>query len=109
MKLKIKKNDQVIVIAGNDKGKIGRVLQVYPEKMRILVEGVNIRVKATRPNNSNPQGGLVRKEMPIHYSNVQLIDSEKKPTRIGIQFSDKLNTKGKSIKIRYAKTNGKEI
>jgi len=109
MKLKIKKNDTVYVISGNDKGKIGRVLEVYPEKMRILVEGVNIRVKATRPNPNNQQGGLVHKEMPIHYSNVQLIDSEKKPTRIGIKLSDKTKADGKAMKVRYAKTNGKEI
>jgi len=78
MKLKIKKNDTVMVITGNDKGKIGRVLEVIPDKMRILVEGVNVRTKATRPNQQNPKGGLIHKELPIHYSNVQLIDSDKK-------------------------------
>lgn len=109
MKLKIKKNDTVAVIAGNDKGKIGRVLEVYSDKMRILVEGVNVRIKASRPSQANPQGGLIHKEMPIHYSNVQLIDSEKKPTRVGIKIGEKDNVKGKSVKIRYAKTDGKDI
>lgn len=109
MKLKIKKNDTVMVISGNDKGKTGRVLEVIPDKMRILVEGVNVRVKATRPNPNNQQGGLIHQEMPIHYSNVQLLDDEKNPTRIGIRFADKLDAKGKPIKIRYAKSNGKDI
>ena len=109
MKLKIKKNDTVMVIAGNDKGKIGRVLEVIPDKMRILVEGVNVRTKASRPTQQNPKGGLIHKELPIHYSNVQLIDSEKKPTRVGIRLTDKTNSKGKVVKQRYAKTNGKVI
>lgn len=109
MKLKIKKNDTVAVIAGNDKGKSGRVLEVYSDKMRILVEGVNIRIKASRPSQANPQGGLIHKEMPIHYSNVQLVDSEKTPTRTGIRISDKDIIKGKPLKVRYAKSNGKDI
>lgn len=70
MKLKIKKGDQVRVIAGQDKGKSGRVLAVYPKEMRILVEGINIRIKHEKPNQQNQQGGRVEKEMPIHYSNV---------------------------------------
>lgn len=109
MKLKIKKNDIVMVITGNDKSKIGRVLEVIPDKMRILVEGVNIRTKASRPTQQNPKGGLIHKEFPIHYSNVQLIDSDKKPTRVGIRLTDKKNAKGKVIKQRYAKSNGKVI
>lgn len=109
MKLKIRKNDNVAVIAGNDKGKTGRVLEVYPDKMRILVEGVNIRTKASRPSQANPQGGLIHKEMPIHYSNVQLIDSEKKPTRLGIRIDEKVKLKGKPAKVRYAKSTGKDI
>lgn len=109
MKLRIKKNDIVTVIAGNDKGKTGRVLEVNSEKMRILVEGVNVRTKATRPSQANPQGGLIHKEMPIHYSNVQLLDAEKKPTRIGIRLDEKNMSKGKPTKVRYAKSNGKDI
>ncbi|MEN6296094.1 MAG: 50S ribosomal protein L24 [Chloroherpetonaceae bacterium] len=109
MKLKIKKNDTVVVIAGNDKGKTGRVLEVIPDKMRILVEGINIRVKATRPNPNNQQGGLVHKEMPVHYSNVMLMDADKNPSRVGIRLSNKLDPKGKAIKVRYTKSNDKEI
>jgi large subunit ribosomal protein L24 len=109
MKLKIKKNDTVMVIAGNDKGKTGRVLEVNPDKMRILVEGVNVRVKATRPNPNNQQGGLIHQERPIHYSNVQILDTDKNPTRIGVRIADKVDAKGNVAKIRYAKTNGKDI
>jgi large subunit ribosomal protein L24 len=109
MKLKIKKNDIVTVISGNDKGKTGRVLEVFSEKMRILVEGINIRTKASRPSQANPQGGLIHMEMPIHYSNVQLLDSEKNATRIGIKYDEKVLTKGKPTKVRYAKSNGKEL
>lgn len=98
-----------MVITGNDKGKTGRVLEVIPDRMRILVEGVNIRTKASRPTQQNPKGGLIHKELPIHYSNVQLIDSDKKATRVGIRLTDKTNTKGKVIKQRYAKSNGKVI
>lgn len=82
MKLKIKKGDTVQVIAGNSKGSVGRVLQVYPGEMRVLVEGVNLRSKAVRPSQTNPNGGIVKQEIPIHYSNVQLIDKTGKPTRV---------------------------
>lgn len=76
MKLKIKKNDNVYVISGNDKdlSKTRRVLAVYPDKMRILVEGVNVRKKHMRPNAQNQKGGIVSKELPIHYSNVKLAE-----------------------------------
>lgn len=102
MKLKIKKGDFVQVIAGNDLGASGRVLEVYPEKMRILVEGVNVRKRHTRPSQKNQKGGIVSKEMPVHYSNVQMLDSDKNPTRIGIRFDDKDENR-----IRYAISNGK--
>jgi large subunit ribosomal protein L24 len=106
MKLKIKKGDNVQVMAGNDKGKVKRVIAVYPKVMRVLVEGVNVRKKHTRPNQNNTQGGIISKEMPIHYSNVQLVDSEKKPTRVGISQEVK---DGKRVSIRVAKSNGKQI
>lgn len=106
MKFRIKKDDQVMILAGADKGKIGRVLEVDHVKNRILVEGVNIRVKHQRPNQQDQKGGRIHKEFPIHYSNVNLIDSEKNATRIGI----KREIKGGKTKIsRIAKTNGKEI
>lgn len=67
----VKKNDEVLVIAGNDRGKTGRVLKVLPKADRVLVEGVNIRVKHLRKSQSNPQGGRVERESPIHASNVK--------------------------------------
>jgi len=102
MKLNIKKNDMVIVITGNDKGKIGRVLEVYPKVMRILVEGVNVRKKHSRPSQRNQKGGIVSKEMPVHYSNVMIVDSDKSPTRIGIRTEEK---NGIQTTVRFAKTN----
>ena len=105
-KLKIKKGDTVQVIAGNDKGATGRVLQVYPKTMRVLVEGVNIRKKHERPSQRNQQGGITSKEMPIHYSNVLLLDSDKNPTRVGIRVEEKGGTK---VSVRYAKTNDKQV
>lgn len=106
MKLKLKKGDLVQVIAGNDKGAVGRILEIYPDKMRVLVEGVNVRKKHTRPTQQNPKGGIVSKEVPIHYSNVMILDSDKNPTRIGIRIDEK---DGKKIKIRYSKKNGKDL
>ncbi|MEN9281744.1 MAG: hypothetical protein RL594_679 [Bacteroidota bacterium] len=74
MKLKIKKGDEVVVIAGKNRGARGRVLVVHPSTMRVLVEGVNIRKKAVRPSPKYPNGGIIELEGPIHYSNVQLAD-----------------------------------
>ncbi len=81
MKLKIKKGDEVVVIAGKNRGARGRVLMVQPSAMRILVEGVNIRKKAMRPSPKYPSGGIVEMEGPIHYSNVQLADKVDSSTR----------------------------
>lgn len=106
MKLKLKKGDTVQVIAGNDKGAIGRILAIYPDKMKVLVEGVNVRKRHTRPTQQNPRGGIINKEMPIHYSNVMILDSDKNPTRIGIRFDER---DGKRIPIRYSKKNGKDL
>jgi len=105
IKFKLKKGDVVQVIAGNDKGVTGRILEVYPSKERVLVEGVNIRKKHERPNQRNEVGGIISKEMPIHYSNVMLLDSDKNPTRVGIRFDEK----DPKRKVRYAKTNDSEI
>ena len=102
-KLHIKKGDTVYVNAGNDKGKTGKVLTVIPAKDRVIVEGVNVVSKHTKPNAKQPQGGIVKQEAGIHVSNVQLIDPAKnKPTRVGYKFVD-----GK--KVRYAKKSGEEI
>jgi len=107
MKLRIKKSDTVKVIAGNDKGKTGRVLEVLPESMRILVEQVNVRARHEKPTKDNQKGGIVHKEMPIHYSNVMLLDADNNHTRIGIKTKEANN--GKIEKIRFARTNNKEI
>ncbi len=102
-KLHVKKGDTVYVNAGNDKGKTGKVLTVIPAKDRIIVEGVNVISKHTKPNSKQPQGGIVKQEAGIHISNVQLIDPQSgKPTRVGYKTED-----GK--KIRFAKKSGEEI
>jgi len=100
----VKKGDTVIVIAGKDKGKKGRVLAAYPKKERVLVEGINLVKKHTRPSQTNPQGGIVTQEAPIHVSNVSLIDPKTgKPTRIGYKVLEN----GK--KVRVAKKSGEVI
>jgi large subunit ribosomal protein L24 len=93
----------VIVIAGNDKGKTGKVLSVDPAKDRAIVEGVNMVSKHTKPNAKQPQGGIIKKEAPIHISNLNLIDPKSgKPTRVGFKVEgDK--------KVRIAKKSGEEI
>ena len=102
-KLKIKKGDTVYVNAGNDKGKTGKVLSVLTEKDRVIVEGVNLVSKHTKPNSKQPQGGIIKQEAAIHISNVNLIDpASSKPTRVGFKVED-----GK--KVRVAKKSGKEI
>lgn len=104
MKLKIKKNDTVVVLAGDDKGKTGKVQKVLIEKQRAIVEGVNMVTRSTKPSAKNPQGGFVKEEAPIHISNLSLIDPKSgKPTRVAI----KKNDDGK--KVRIAKKSGEEI
>ena len=94
-KIYIKKGDDVYVLAGEDKGKTGRVLEVLRDKGRVIVEGVNIVTKATKPSAKYPQGGLIKKEAPIAISNVNLVDPNTgKPTRIAIKHED-----GKVVRI----------
>jgi large subunit ribosomal protein L24 len=82
--MKIRKNDIVLVIAGNDRGKRGKVLKVYPDKQRIVVEGVRFIHRHQRPTQTQPQGGIVKREGSIHVSNVMLIDPKSgEPTRVG--------------------------
>jgi large subunit ribosomal protein L24 len=103
-KLHIKKGDMVFVNAGEYKGQQGKVLEVIVSKERAIVEGVNLISKHTKPNAKHPQGGIVKKEAPIHISNLQLVDpASGKPTRIGRRLSEK----GKLV--RYAKKSGEEI
>ena len=101
-KFHIKKGDVVFVNAGNDKGKTGKVLEVLRDKDRVIVEGVNMVSKHTKPNSQNPQGGIVKQEAGIHISNVQLMESSAKPVKVGYKTVD-----GK--KVRYAKKSGEEI
>ena len=103
-KLHIKKNDTVVVLAGEDKGKTGKVLKVLVEMNRALVEGVNMVSKSTKPSAQNPQGGIVKQEAPIHISNLSLVDPKSgKATRVGIKVTED----GK--KVRIAKKSGEEI
>ncbi|OFY37662.1 MAG: 50S ribosomal protein L24 [Bacteroidetes bacterium RBG_13_44_24] len=103
-KLHIKKGDTVMVITGESKGQKGRVLSVDRDKNRVIVEGVNMVSKHTKPHSKAPQGGIIRKEAPIHLSNLMLIDpSSGKPARTG----KKLNEKNKLV--RYSKKSGEEI
>jgi len=100
---KIKKGDNVIIIAGNDKGKTGKVLTVIPDENRVIVEGVAMVSKHTKPNAKNPQGGIVKQEASIHVSNVSLIDPKSgKATRVGFEVKN-----GK--KVRVAKKSSEEI
>ena len=102
-KLHIKKNDTVIVLAGEDKGKTGKVLKVLVEKQRAFVEGVNFINKSSKPSAKNPQGGFEKVEAPIHISNLSLIDPKSgKATRIAIK------REGKKV-VRIAKKSGEEI
>ena len=103
-KLHIKKGDTVQVIAGDDNGKKGRVLEIIRKNNRAIVEGVNIIKKHTKPNTQYPQGGIVEKEAPIHISNLMLVHPKTgSATRIG----RKLNESGKLV--RYSKKSGEEI
>jgi len=113
-KLHVKKGDEVMInkdITGynfTEKGTTGRVIAVYPEKERVTVEGVNIRVFHEQPSPSNPDGGRVEREVPIHVSNVNPIDSDGNPTRIGRKKITDPDT-GQSRWVRYAKTTGEEL
>lgn len=103
-KMHIKKGDNVYVITGNDKGKTGRVLSVDHEKMRAVVEGINILSVHTKPNAQYPNGGIIKKEGTVHVSNLMLVDPKNgKPTRVGSKTDDKGN------KVRYAKRSGEVI
>lgn len=103
-KLHVKKDDNVIVITGKDKGKKGRVIAAYPRENRVLVEGVNIVKKHSRPSQQSPQGGIIEQEAPIHVSNVMLIDPKSgKVTRVGYKVLDN----GK--KVRIARKSGEVI
>jgi len=103
-KVKIRKGDLVKVIAGDSKGQQGKVQEVLVDKSRVIVEGVNLVSKHTKPNAATPNGGIIKKEAALHISNVQLVDPKSgKTTRVG----RKLNADGKLV--RVAKKSGEEI
>ena len=100
--MKIKKGDTVQIISGNDVGKSGRVIKVFPLKKKIIVEGLNMVKKHARPTQENPQGGIMEKEAAIHISNVMFV-SGNQPTRIGYRILDD----GK--KVKFSKKSGEVI
>jgi large subunit ribosomal protein L24 len=103
-KLHIKKGDTVVVNAGDYKGQQGRVLEVIRDKNKVIIEGINLVSKHTRPNAKSPQGGIIKKEAPVHISNLMVIDPKSgKPSKIG----RRLNENNKLV--RYAKISGEEI
>jgi large subunit ribosomal protein L24 len=102
MAAKIKKGDRVILLAGKDKGRTGTVAKVLPEDERVVVSGLNLVQRHTRPSQSDPQGGIKTKEASIHISNVAIVDSKGKPTRVGFRGEGR-------DKVRVAKTTGEVI
>jgi large subunit ribosomal protein L24 len=106
MGLKVKKGDTVLVIAGKDKGARGKVIQAYPDRSRVLVEGVNRIKKHTKVSTTQrgaKSGGIVTQEAPIHISNVQVVDGDNKPTRVG----KRVNEEGRNV--RVARRTGKDL
>jgi large subunit ribosomal protein L24 len=106
--VKIKKGDRVIVVAGRDRGREGTVIAAYPERQRVLVQGVNMVKKNTKVTHQGvrgaKEGGIVHQEAPIHVSNVQVIDPDtKKPARVGYRVDDD------GTKVRVARPSGKDI
>jgi len=101
---KIKKDDEVIVLTGRDRGKRGKVLRALPQEDRVIVEGVNMMKRHTKPSQADPQGGIKEKEAAIHVSNVALIDPKSnRPTRVGF----KVLADGR--KVRVAKRSGEVL
>jgi len=98
----VRKGDSVIVTAGNDRGTIGEILRVVPKEDRVVVAGVNIRTKHVKPTQQNPQGGLLRQEMPIHISNVS-------PAVDGKASRVRFDMKKDGSKVRVAVRNGEEL
>ena len=104
-KLKIKKNDTVVVLAGTSKGKEGKVIKIYSSTNRAIVEGVNMISKHTKPNAANPQGGILKQEASINISNLMLVDPKSgQPTRIGRKRDEKT-----SKLVRFAKKSAEVI
>ena len=107
--MNIKKNDMVMVVAGDSKGKTGKVLRVFRDTNRLIIEGVNIVHRHRKPTQTNPRGSIMQQEAPIHVSNVMILDPKSnKPTRIG--KSPVLNEKtGKMQHLRVSRTSGEML
>ena len=106
MGLKVRKGDTVLVIAGKDKGARGKVIQAYPETNRVLVEGVNRIKKHTKVSTTQrgaKTGGIVTQEAPIHVSNVQVVDADNKPTRVGKRQDEN------GRRVRFSRRTGKDL
>ena len=102
MAAKIKKGDRVVLLTGKDKGRQGTVLKVMPQDSRVVVQGLNMVQRHTKASQTDPNGGIKNKEAPVHVSNVAVVDSKGKPTRVGFRIDgDK--------KVRIAKTTGEVI
>lgn len=107
MTLKIRVGDTVEVIAGNDKGQQGEVLQVLAKDNRVIVEGVNMVTKHVKPSQADPEGGIITREAPINVSNVAYYDKKaKKPVKLGYKVTEE---NGKRVKVRVNKATGTEI
>ena len=104
VKLKIKKGDTVKVIAGDDKGKQGRVLSVNKETFRAIVEGINMATKHTKPTAKNTKGGIIHQEATVHISNLMLVDAQANVTRVGRRIDETTNKL-----VRYSKKSGEVI
>jgi large subunit ribosomal protein L24 len=102
MAAKIKKGDRVVVLTGKDKGKTGQVAKVMPTEGRVVVSGLNLVKRHTRPSQGDPQGGIKTKEAPVHVSNVAIVDKDGKPTRVGFRVEN-------GEKVRVARTTGEVI
>ena len=103
-KLNIRKGDNVMVIAGDSRGQQGKVLRIDTGKLKAIVEGVNLVSKHTKPNAKSPQGGIVKKEAPVHISNLMIVDNSGKPTRVG----RRMDAKTEKL-VRYSKKSGEVI
>jgi len=107
--MKIRKNDSVVVISGNSKGKTGKVLKVFPSENRVIVEGINLHKRHTKPSQKNPQGGITEKEAPVNVSNVMILDPKtNEKTRVGAKLIIDEKT-GKKRSARVSKASGEML
>jgi large subunit ribosomal protein L24 len=104
IKLRVKKDDRVKIIAGDDKGKTGKVLEIITDTNRAIVEGINIVSRHTKPNAQNQQGGIIKKEAPIHISNLAVLDKNDIATKVGRMKNDE----GKTVRFSK-KSENKDI